>query len=134
MLRRASIAVVIALVATLVVVPLATGKNGKPQAKGKNKFELVGTVVSPAAGDKIVVKVKSGTKTVRAYRGKELELTVASNAKLMNATVDPHVAATIDAFVAGSKVHVSGTIDRADQAHPVFTATKLILQKLPVAP
>jgi hypothetical protein len=140
MWKRAGVVLTVALVTALLVVPLAMGQggsgknNGKPQAKGKSKFELNGTVTTAASGGIIVVKVKSGTKTVKAYLRTDLELTIDEKAKLVDGTGDESVPTTIDAFVEGSKVHVGGVINRDDPKNPEFIAKRLILQKLPVAP
>ena len=123
-----------AVLAVLVIVPVALANGGHRHMKGKHKFQLNGVVVSTdAAAGTMVVKVKSGTWTVKKFRTMKLPLplTVSPTARMSDATVDPAVPATLDSFVAGAKVHIGGTIDRADPANPVFTATKLILQKLP---
>ena len=135
MIKRIGAVAFVALIAALVIVPLAVGQNGHRHANGKNKFQLNGKVVStdPATGT-IVVTVKSGTRTLRGFRGTELTMTVAPNAKLLDATVDPTASTTLDAFVVDAKVHIGGTIDRTDPLNHVFTAKRLILQKRPVAP
>jgi hypothetical protein len=108
-------------------------KTGK--AKGKAKFQCQARVVSvDAATGVIVVTVKNGSKTMKAYRGKQITLQVDPKAKLVNATVDPSVPLTLDQLVPDAKVHLGGTIDRSQPDTPVFTSTKIILQKLPVAP
>jgi hypothetical protein len=112
---------------------LATGhgdaKAGK--AKGKAKFQCQAKVVSvdPATGA-LVVAVKCGSKTIKAYRGKQITLRVDPKAKLVNATVDPSVPLALDQLTPGARVHLGGTIDRS-QPDPVFTATKVVLQRLP---
>ena len=132
-MRKRIVAVgLIAILAALAIVPAAFGAKGNKYAKGKCKFQLNGVVVSTETPGTIVVKVKSGTKTVKALRGQELSLIVSPSARMIDATVDPCAPATIEAFVVGAKVHIGGTIDRSDPVNnPVFTATKLILQKLP---
>ena len=134
--RLIALSLVVAL-AALVIVPVAISKG---HAKGKNKFQLNGIVVSTTAATDttpgaIVVKVKSGTWTVKKFRGQERSFVVSATAKMIDATVDPAVPATLDLFVAGAKVHLGGTIDRGltpeDPATWVLTANKLILQELP---
>lgn len=123
-----------AVLAVLVIVPVALANNGHRQMKGKHKFQLNGVVVSAdAAAGTMVVKVKSGTWTVKKFRTMKLPLplTVSPTARMTDATVDPAVPATLGLFVKDAKVHIGGTIDRANPDDPVFTATKLILQKLP---
>jgi hypothetical protein len=127
----------VVVLAALAIVPVAISKG---HAKGKNKFQLNGVVVSVTASTEtepgaIVVKVKSGTWTVKKFRGEERSLLVSATAKMIDATVDPAASTTIDSFVVGAKVHLGGTIDRgatpSDPATWVLTATKLILQKVP---
>jgi hypothetical protein len=125
-----------AVLAVLVIVPTALATTGHRHMKGKHKFQLNGVVVSttPATDTTpgtMVVKVKSGTWTVKKFRTKELTLTVSPTARMIDATVDPAAPATLDAFIKDARVHIGGKIDRTDPANPVFTATKLILQKLP---
>ena len=123
-----------AVLAVLVIVPVALANGGHRHMKGKHKFQLNGVVVSAdAAAGTMVVKVKSGTWTVKKFRTMKLPLplTVSPTARMTDATVDPAVPATLASFVPDAKVHIGGTIDRTDPDNPVFTATKLILQKLP---
>jgi hypothetical protein len=77
--------------------------------------------------------VKSGSKTIKSPRGKQITLQVDPKAKLIDATVDPSVPLTLDQLVKGAKVHLGGTIDRST-GPATFTATKVILQKLSSAP
>ena len=74
------IVVVAALALTLVPLAIAGAAGGGGWKHGKAKFNLVGTVtavsaadttVDPAAASTITIKVKAGTKTVRAFRGAE---------------------------------------------------------------
>lgn len=138
MWKRAGVVLTVALVTALLAVPLAMGQggsgkdNGKPQ--GKSKFELNGTVTTAASGGIIVVKVKSGTKTVKAYLRTDLELTIDEKARFVDGAGDKSEPTTTDVFVEGSKVHVGGIINRDDPKNPEFIAKRLILQKLPVAP
>jgi hypothetical protein len=134
--RLIALSLVVAL-AALVIVPVAISKG---HAEGKNKFQLNGVVVSatPATDTTpgaIVVKVKSGTWTVKKFRGLDQAFVVSPTARMIDGTVDPAVPATLDLFVEGAKVHLGGTIDRGatpdDPATWVLTANKLILQELP---
>ncbi len=71
------IVVVAALALTLVPLAIAGAPGGGGRKHGKAKFNLVGTVVTrrrgqhgrSAAASTITIKVKAGTKTVRAFRG-----------------------------------------------------------------
>ena len=162
---KRTVAIVVVLIVALAVAPLALASNGKGKhgkahdkhgkahdkhgkAHGKNKFQLNGVVVSAvlpgeAEPGSLTVIVKSGSKTVKAWRNqplKPLTLTVAPNARFVDATADESDEAT-DAtaapltladlhLVEGARVHLGGTIDR--KVDPwVFTATKVILQSLP---
>lgn len=131
-----ALSLVVAL-AALVIVPVAISKG---HAKGKNKFQLNGVVVSATAATDttpgaIVVKVKSGTWTVKKFRREERGFVVSPAAKMIDATGRRSVPTTLDSFVAGARVHLGGAIDRGatpgDPATWVLTAKKLILQKLP---
>jgi len=150
---RRTIAIVVVLIVALAVVPLALASNGKGKhgkahdkhgkAHGKNKFQLNGVVVSVVLPGEtepgsLTVTVKSGSKTVKAFRGLPLTLTVAPNARFVDATADESDEATdatappltLADLVPGARVHLGGTIDR--KVDPwVFTATKVILQSLP---
>jgi hypothetical protein len=146
---KRSIAVVCMLVVALVIVPMALAGNGNGHgnlgghawAHGKAKFQLNGVVVSadPATGS-LVVKVKSGSKTVKQFRGQELTLLVDPEARFVDGTADDSGEAsatlTLADLVAGARVHLGGRIDRTDPANPVFVARKVIVQRWPavVAP
>ena len=95
--RLIALSLVVAL-AALVIVPVAISKG---HAKGKNKFQLNGVVVSTTAATDttpgaIIVKVKSGTWTVKKFRGLERGFVVSPTAKMIDATVDPAVPTTLD--------------------------------------
>ena len=90
-----------AVLAVLVIVPVALANGGHRHMKGKHKFQLNGVVVSTdAAAGTMVVKVKSGTWTVKKFRTMKLPLplTVSPTARMSDATVDPAVPATLDSF------------------------------------
>jgi hypothetical protein len=154
-MKRSS-ALIVVLIVALAFVPMAfaAGKgkgHGKGhgavhgKAKGKNKFQLNGVVFSAdTTGGSLVVTVKSGSKTVKAFRGLQLPVLIAPNARFVDATsaddgtADDATAPspaplTLADLVTGARVHLGGTIDRTDQTNPVFTATKIILQALPFA-
>jgi hypothetical protein len=139
-MKRWLMALAALAVLSLACVPLALAAgHGKPQdkpgsdaAKGKVKFQCEATVIA-SAGQSLEVTVTAGSKTIKAYRGKKITVQVDPKAKLINATVDPSVALTLDQLVAGAKVHLGGTVDKKTDPD-TFTATKVILQKLPKAP
>lgn len=125
MKRWMVVALVLALALTLV--PLAMAGGGGAGAggtgHGKNKFNLVGTVSAvDATTGALVVKVKSGTRTVKAYRGADLALTLASGARVRLVVGDECVPATLADMADGVKVKVRGRIDRTDPTAPVFVA------------
>ena len=152
---KRTVAIVVVLIVALAVAPLALASNGKGKhgkahdkhgkAHGKNKFQLNGVVVSVVLPGEtepgsLTVTVKSGSKTVKAYRGLPLTLIVAPDARFVDSTADESDEA-IDAaappltladllLVEGARVHLGGTIDRSKEP-AVFTATKVILQSLP---
>jgi hypothetical protein len=121
---------------SLVAAPLAlAGGHSKPQpgkakAKGKAKFQCQATVVSVDVTKGILtVKVKSGSKTIKAFRGKDgTQVTVDPKAKLIDNTGDESVPLTLDKLAKDAKVHLGGIIDRSSPDGPKFTATKVILQ------
>jgi hypothetical protein len=128
------IVVVAALALTLAPLALAGGPGHGGWKHGKAKFNLVGVVVTksvadttvdPAALSTITIKVKAGTKTVRACRGKEATMNVAPGAKVWMLTRDGAVAKTLADVPDGARVKVRGTIDRTDPANPVFTIKNL---------
>jgi len=60
------IVLLLAVALALAVVPLAAAGPGNHWAHGKNKFNLVGTVVAPdATAGTLTVKVKAGTRSAR---------------------------------------------------------------------
>jgi len=131
---------VVAAVAALMLalVPLALAGNGKGQSKGHGwghgKFQLQGTVVSAdPATSTLVVLVKAGSKQVKSYRGLELTLTVAANARIFADIGDTATPLTLADVFPGAVVHVGGTIDRTDPAAPVYLAGKVIIQQQGVA-
>lgn len=136
---RRPLAVVIALIIVLVAVPLAlagSGAGGGGHAYGKSKFQLNGRVVSADAdAGSIVVLVKSGSRTVKAFRTLELPLVVDPEARIKDGPASEEageaVLLTLADLVAGARVHVGGRIDRTDPANPVFVARKIIVQRWP---
>ena len=115
------IIVVAALALTLAPLALAGATGGGGWKHGKAKFNLVGVVVTksvadttadPAAVSTITIKVKAGTKTVRAFRGTEAMMNVAADARVWMLTGHGAVARTLADVPDGAKVKVRGTIDR----------------------
>jgi hypothetical protein len=123
----------------LTLVPLATAKPGHGWKHGKAKFNLVGKVVAvdatatDATAGTITIKVKSGTKTVRAFRGKEAVMNVALTAKVRLVTADGVVAIALADVPADGKVIARGVIDRTDPENPVFTVKFLKVKAPPLA-
>jgi len=128
--RLLLIAAVAALALTLVPLAVA-GAPGGGWKHGKAKFNLVGTVVAVDANatdttaGTVTVKVKAGTRTVRAFRGKEATMTVLLSAKVRLLTGDGAVAITLAEVPVNGKVKVRGIIDRTDPAAPVFIVKDL---------
>ena len=93
MRRLLPVIIIAALALTLVPLALAGGQGGGGWKHGKAKFNLVGTVTAvDAAEGTVTIKVKSGTKTVRAFRGKEPTMNVAAAAKIRLLAEDEAVA------------------------------------------
>ena len=132
---------------TLAVAPvaLAAGHQGKGNTKtqtkshGKShvahvsKFQCEATLVSATAPTdatlgSIVVTVKCGSKAVKACRTQQVTMQIAAGARLVNG-IDDTAPLTLDTLVAGSKLHLGGTVQPGQPA--VFTVGKLILQKVP---
>lgn len=114
------IVLLLAVALALAVVPLAAAGPGNHWAKGKLKFNLVGTVVGVGASNSTVtsatpgmltVKVKAGTKTVRAFRGADLKMNV-DTARVRLVSGEGCVDGTLADLVQGMKVKVRGRIDR----------------------
>ena len=133
-MKRWSVAVLVTVLA-LAVVPLATAGSGGA-AKGKSKFNLVGTVVAvDATAGSLTVRVKAGTKTVKAFRGADLALVVDPAARVRLVTAAGCVAALLGDVPVGAKVKVRGRIDRTDPAAPVPVYVALCVKaKVLVAP
>jgi hypothetical protein len=127
-MRKWLVIAALTIVVILAVAPLAgAGKGGKGdgQAKGKAKFNLVGTVVA-VAGDAesgtLTVEVKSGTKTVRAYRGDELVMTVDPQARIRLVTDEGCETVELGDIPLDARVKVRGHIDRSEKEKPRFVA------------
>jgi hypothetical protein len=113
----------LALALALTWVPLAAAGNGGGGGKGKLKFELVGTVraVDGAAGQ-MTVKVKSGSKPVKSFRGRDLQLLVDPGARVRIVTDEGCTTATLADVPVDARVRVSGRVDGADPAGLVYVA------------
>lgn len=145
MKRWPIVALLCAVALVVAPVALAAGHQGKgttkTQAKshGKShvahvsKFQCEATLVSATAATdtapgSIVVTVKCGSKAVKACRTQQVTMQVAAGARLVNG-IDDAAPLTLDALLAGSKLHLGGTVQPGQPA--VFTVGKLILQKVP---
>lgn len=156
-MRKAVVVAVMALTVALALTPIAAAKGAKHagHAKGKAKFCLVGTAIIPQAVDPapegvdpqpgteiavadvpvlpapqtLSVLVKAGTKTVKVYRGKELQVRVAETAKIRLVTADGCVDAQLGDILDGAKIKMRGRV----LAGGIFEAT-FIKVKNPVEP
>jgi hypothetical protein len=121
------VALVVAL--CLAVAPLALAHPGA--AKGKMKFEAVGKVTAvDGTAMTLSVKVKAGTKTIKALRGTEVPMVLAPTAKVRVSIAHKWLhGATLADVAVGARVKVRGTIsiDTTDPANPVnvFTVTHI---------
>ena len=129
------IVVLLVVVLALAVVPLAAAGagSGGGAANGKSKFNLVGTVVAVDAAGGLTVRVKAGTRTVKAFRGMDLPLVVDPAARVRLVTADGCVVALLGDIPVGAKVKVRGRIDSTDPAALVFVALR-VKAKAPAAP
>ncbi len=120
-----------ALALTLVPLAVAGAPDGGGWKHGKAKFNLVGavTAVDATATDvagTITIKVKAGTKTVRAFRDKEEVMRVALAAKVWLLTEDGRVAITLADVPVDARVKARGIVDRStDPANPRFVIKDL---------
>ena len=128
------IVLVMVTVLALAVTPLALAGHGHghKHAKGKNKFQLVGTI-SDVGADTLTVTVKSGTKTIKAFResGDPMTIAVPEGAKIRLIVDGEAVTVTLDQLGVGAKVKIGGTIARADGG-ATFTATRVLAHPAPV--
>ena len=131
---RKWIVVALALALSLAVVPLAAAGNGGggDKGKGKLKFEFVGKVVGPVdvTTGLMTVKVKAGTKNLRAFRGDYLTLTVDPAPRVRLVTDKGCVDGALADLKDGMKVKVRGTIG-GTREDPVFTATWIKAKMMP---
>jgi hypothetical protein len=118
----------------LTLVPLAVagapGGGGWKHAKGKAKFNLVGTVVAVDAADAVTIKVKAGTKTIRSLRRTEAPFTLAANAKVWLLTEDGAVAKTLADVAPGDKVKARGVIVKTKDAVTGEVAVSYVIKCL----
>lgn len=92
------------------------------QAAGKSKFELVGTVSNVNIdGNKITVKVKSGSNTISTYKNNEVTITLSSDIRIV---YKDKTTPTIADIPIGAQIQVGGTITGG-----ALTATKIEVQK-----
>lgn len=134
-MKRWILMLTLALVVALAVTPLAAAKGGGLKtAKGKAKFNLVGTVTAVDPAGTLTVEVKAGTKTIKAFRGCELCLT-AGQAAVSLVTPEGRLGASLVDLEAqvGAKVKVRGIIDRSDPGNILFVAKWIKVKALPVA-
>jgi hypothetical protein len=130
------IVVVAALALTLVPLAIAGAPGGGGFKHGKAKFNFVGTVAEPApdaAPGTLTIKVKAGTKTVRAWVRAEdaVAILVADDAKVRLLTEDGAVVITLADVPVGAKVKARGTIDRSIPDAPVFVIRDLKVKAPP---
>jgi hypothetical protein len=127
------IVIVAALALTLVPLAVAGGPGHGGWKHGKAKFNLVGkvTAVDATAGT-VTIKVKAGTKTVRAFRGQEATMGFTAAAKIWLLTDPKATAIAVGDVPVGARVKARGVIDRTDPADPVFTIKNLKVHPLPV--
>jgi len=111
------IIVVAALALTLAPLALAGAGGGGGLKHGNAKFNLVGAVVDPGIDmtlGTLTIKVKAGTKTVRALVRSDGPATIAVDpeAKIWLLTDDGAEAKTLADIAVGDKVKARGTIAR----------------------
>jgi len=128
--------IVVALVVALALsaASLAVAKSGKPGvvARGKLKYNLVGKVAAVDAGAAILTAhVTSGTKTVKAWRHKNLVLVVDAKAVLRLMTKRGLVKVTLANIPQYAQVKVRGFIDRTDPSAIVYHATFVQARAVP---
>jgi hypothetical protein len=129
--RLLLIVVVAALALTLVPLALAGAPGGGGWKHGKAKFNLVGIVAEPGADatlGTLTIKVKAGTKTVRALVRSEVPATIAVDpgAKIWLLAEDGAVAKTLADIAVGDKVKARGTIVRVAAGNGVITSVYTI--------
>jgi hypothetical protein len=125
--------VVAALALTLVPLALAGAPGGGGWKHGKAKFNLVGkvTAVDATAGT-VTIKVKAGTKTVRAFRGTDKMMTVAAEARILWLADGEATVITLDQVQVGARVKARGVVDRTNPTDPVLTIRHLKVHQPPV--
>jgi len=134
MMRRFVLAAVVVALALTVGPLAAAGTDGQQGARGKAKFSLVGSITAVAAGaTQLTVKVKTGTKTVRASRGAALTLTVDEKARLRLVIEESCVPVELGDLPVGAKAKVRGRIDRTGEK-PAFIALAVKARQPPTAP
>ena len=130
------IVLVMVAVLAMAVTPLALAGNGHghKHANGKTKFQLVGTVSMDPVEGTLTVTVKSGTKTVKAFResGEPMPIVVTAGTKIRLIVDGEAVAVDLGQLGVGAKVKIGGTIDRTDPDALVYTAVRVLAHPAPV--
>jgi hypothetical protein len=119
------LSVVLAAVLLLSAAPLALA-HGRGHGWGHQKFQLVGTVVSPGEDPgTLMVQVKAGTRTLRLFKRTDqlLKLDV-SLAQLRIVTDEGCVPATLDQLWPGATIKAAGTISGTDPLTASYTAQR----------
>ncbi len=107
-MRRRLAILMIGLLAMNVFAGIAMGAKGK--SLGKKKFELEGSITAVSA-ENFSVKVKSSSKPVKEFKGKEIVLKFNEQTKF----VKKGQPATKADLANGLRVHVSGIIVQENQ-------------------
>ncbi|MBI4744079.1 MAG: hypothetical protein HY776_04595 [Actinobacteria bacterium] len=110
-MRRILVLLMIAALTIVTVTDVAIAAKGK--ALGKKKFELEGSIAAVSA-ENFSVKVKSSSKPVKEFKGKEIVLKFNEQTKF----VKKGQPATKADLANGLRVHVKGIIVQENQTSP----------------
>jgi hypothetical protein len=118
---------ILVLVALLALTLCASVFAASAQAAPAKTFTAIGKVksVDPGAST-MVVHVRLGSVGVKRFIGKDLPLTVASNAKIQLHSGRWFVKISLADLSAGDAVRVSGAINRPATGDPVYVAKHIV--------
>jgi hypothetical protein len=127
--RPAVIAVLVALVVTLLALGVAGPALAHPHAKAKMRPFVCKAVVTKtdATAMTLTAKVTRTTRPLKRLNGTDVTFTLSERTTLLKAGGKPPVKLALADFGAGDRVLIVGRVDRSNPDAPVYKARLIIL-------